>query len=47
MPYLCDLEGNVYFEIEKISIFLCQKIMRICVLLIVILTNVRKTCMLN
>lgn len=25
MPYLCDLEGNVYFEIEKISIFLCQK----------------------
>nr|DAZ80430.1 MAG TPA: hypothetical protein [Caudoviricetes sp.] len=35
----------IHFEIEKISIFLCQKVTRICVLRIVVLTNARKTYM--
>lgn len=33
----------IHFEIEKISIFLCQKVMRICALFIIYGINARKT----
>lgn len=36
----------IHFEIEKISIFLCQKVMLICVLTRVVLTNARKPLLL-
>ena len=36
----------IHLEIEKISIFLCQKVTRICVLTRVVLTNARKLLLL-
>lgn len=36
----------IHFEIEKISIFLCQKVTRIYVLTRVVLTNARKPLLL-